>query len=220
MLKDAISKARKTLKEAQQKHSIESAAAVEQVYADIKNLNTFINNEVDQIESDRNLNDRDRSNERRKIFEQAARKLELLKEKRTKSALIEQLETKLADESGTEDESVLKFLREREVRDRLYGMPTDQILSHFGKSLFDGSNRLLLDAILNAPSGFEMLPEDTIQKLKEIRTQILKPEIAAKLATTRRLNHSIEQIFWLVKKELDSMRRKELPTSVTINNKI
>lgn len=220
MLKDAISKARKTLKEARQKHSIESAAAVEQVYADIKNLNTFINNEVDQIESDRNLKDRDRSNERRKIFEQAARKLELLKEKRTKSALIEQLETKLTDESGAEDESVLKFLREREVRDRLYGMPTDQILSHFGKSLFDGSNRLLLDAILNAPSGFEMLPEDTIQKLKEIRTQILKPEIAAELATTRRLNHSIEQIFWLVKKELDSMRRKELPTSVTINNKI
>lgn len=220
MLKDAISKARKTLKEAQQTHSIESAAAVEQVYADIKNLNTFINNEVDQIESDRNLKDRDRSNERRKIFEQAARKLELLKEKRTKSALIEQLETKLADESGTEDESVLKFLREREVRDRLYGMPTDQILSHFGKSLFDGSNRLLLDAILNAPSGFEMLPEDTIQKLKEIRTQILKPEIAAELDTTRRLNHSIEQIFWLVKKELDSMRRKELPTSFTPKNKI
>jgi len=220
MLKDAISKSRKTLKEAQQKHSIESAAAVEQVYADIKNLNTFINNEVDQIESDRNLNDRDRSNERRKIFEQAARKLELLKEKRTKSALIEQLETKLADESGTENESVLKFLREREVRDRLYGMPTDQILSHFGKSLFDGSNRLLLDAILNAPSGFEMLPEDTIQKLKEIRTQILKPEIAAELATTRRLNNSIEQIFWLIKKELDSMRRKELPTSFTTKNKI
>lgn len=220
MLKDAISKARKTLKEAQQKHSIESAAAVEQVYADIKNLNTFINNEVDQIQSDRNLNDRDISNERRKIFEQAARKLELLKEKRTKSALIEQLETKLADESGTENESVLKFLREREVRDRLYGMPTDQILSHFGKSLFDGSNRLLLDAILNAPSGFEMLPEDTIQKLKEIRTQILKPEIAAELDMTRRLNHSIEQIFWLVKKELDSMRRKELPTSFTIKNKI
>ncbi len=220
MLKDVISKARRTLKETQQKHSIESAAAVEQVYADIKTLNTFINIEVDQIESDRNLNDRDRSNERRKIFEQAARKLELIKEKRTKSALIEQLETKLADESGTEDESVLKFLREREVRDRLYGMPTDQILSHFGKSLFDGSNRLLLDAILNAPSGFEMLPEDTIQKLKEIRTQILKPEIAAELATTRKLNHSIEQIFWLVKKELDSMRRKELPISFTVNNKI
>jgi len=219
MLKDAISKARKTLKEAQQKYSIESAAAVEQVYADIKNLNTFINNEVDQIESDRNLNDRAKSNERRKAFEQAARKLELLKEKRTKSALIEQLETKLADESGTEDDSVLKFLREREVRDRLYGMPTAQILSHFGKSLFNGSNRLLLDAILNAPSGFEMLPEDTIQTLKEVRTQILKPEIAAELDTTRRLNNSIEQIFWLVKKELDSRRRKELPTSFTINNK-
>ena len=220
MLKDAISKARMTLKEAQQKYSIASAAAVEQVYADIKKLNTFIISEVDQIDANRNLNDRAKSNERRQVFEQAARKLELLKEKRTKSALIEQLETKLADESGTEDGSVLKFLREREVRDRLYGMPPAQILSHFGKSLFDGSNRLLLDAILNAPSGFELLPGDTIQKLREVRTQILKPEIAAELDTTRRLNNSIEQIFWLVKKELDSRRRKEFPTSFTTQSKI
>jgi hypothetical protein len=214
MLKDALSKARKVLKEAQQKYSVESAAAIEQVYADIKNLNTFINKEVDIIESDKNLNNRAKSNERRKVLEQAGRKLELLKEKRMKSALIEDLETKLADESGAEDESVLKYLREREVRDRLYGMPAAQILSHFGKSLFDGSNRLLLDAILKAPSGFEMLPEETLQKLREIRTQILKPEIAAELDITRRLNTSIEQIFWLVKKELDGKRRKELPASV------
>ena len=220
MLKEALLKARKSLKKAQQMDAPESTAAVEQVYADIKNLNTFINYELELIASDRNLNDRAKSNERRKVFEQAARKLELLKEKRTKSALIEQLETKLADEPGTEDVSVVKFLREREVRDRLYGMPAAQILSHFGKSLFDGSNRLLLDAILNAPSGFEMLPEDTIQELKEIRTQILKPEIAAELDMTRRLNNSIEQIFWFVKKELDRSRRKELPTDFTTKNKI
>ncbi len=211
MLKDAILKAHKALKEAQQKYSVESAAAVEQVYADIKNLNTFINKEIEIIESDKNLNDRAKSNERRKVLEQAGRKLELLKEKRSKSALIEDLETKLTDEPGTEDESVLKFLREREVRDRLYGMPAAHILSHFGKSLFDGSNRLVMDAILNAPSGFEMLSEDTLQKLREVRTQILKPEIAAELDSTRRLNTTIEQIFWLVKKELDGKRRKELP---------
>ena len=125
------------------------------------------------------------------------------------------METKLADESGAEDESALKFLREREVRDRLYGMPTAQILSHFGKSLFDGSNRLLLDAILNAPAGFEMLPEETLLRLREVRTQIMKPEIAAELQTTRRLNTAIEQIFWLVKKELDIKRRQELPPSLT-----
>jgi len=218
MLKDAISKIGKTLKQAQQKYSIESAAAIEQVYADIKNLNTFINKEVDIIDSDSNLNDRAKSNERRKVFEQCARKLELLKEKRTKSALIEELEIKLADESGAEDESVMQFLREREVRDRLFGMPAAQILSHFGKSLFDGSNRLLLDAILKAPAGFEMLPEDKIQKLREVRTQILKPKIAAELDILRRLNYSIEQIFWLVKKELDSLRRKELPTSFAAKN--
>lgn len=216
MLKDAISKTRQALEEAQQKYSVESAAAIEQVYGDIKNLNTFINKEVDIIYNDKALNDRTKSNERRKVLEQAGRKLEILREKRTKSALIEDLETKLADESGAEDESALKFLREREVRDRLYGMPAAQILSHFGKSLFDGSNRLVLDAILNAPAGFEMLPEDTLQKLREVRTQILKPEIAAELDTTRKLNTLMEKIFWLVKKEIDRMRRKELPTSLII----
>jgi len=215
MLKEAISKARKALKEAQQKYPVESAAAIEQVYADIKTLNTFINKEVDIIQSDKNLNDRAKGNERRKVLEQAGRKLELLKERRTKTALVEELETKLADESGAEDESALKFLREREVRDRLYGMPAAQILSHFGKSLFDGSNRLLLDAVLNAPAGFEMLPEETLLRLREVRTQIMKPEIAAELQTTRRLNAAIEQIFWLVKKELDVKRRQELPPSLT-----
>lgn len=214
MLKDAISKARKALKEAQHKYSVESAAAVEQVYADIKNLNTFINREIEIIDSDSNLDDRARGNERRKVLEQAGRKLEVLKEKRSKSALIEELETKLADESGAEDESVLKFLREREVRDRLYGMPPEQILSLFGKALFDGSNRLVLEAILNAPPGFEMVPDDTLRRLREIRTQILKPEIAAELETTRRLHKVVEQIFWLVKKELDRQRRKELPTTL------
>ena len=215
MLKDAIAKARKTVREAQQNYPVESAAAIEQVYADIKKLNTFINREVDIIKSDKNLNERAKSNERRKVLEQAGRKLELLKERRSKSALIEELETRLADESGAEDESVLKFLREREVRDRLYGTPAAQILSYFGQSLFDGSNRLLLDAILNAPPGFEMLPPDTLQRLREVRTHIMKPEIAAELETTRRLNTSIEQIFWLVKKELDGLRRKELPPSLT-----
>jgi hypothetical protein len=94
-------------------------------------------------------------------------------------------------------------------------MPAAQILSHFGKSLFDGSNRLLLDAILNAPAGFEMLPEETLLRLREVRTQIMKPEISAELETTRRLNAAIEQIFWLVKKELDVKRRQELPPSLT-----
>jgi len=214
MLRNAIAKARKAVKEAQQQYPVESAAAIEQVYDDIKKLNTFINKEVDIIESDKNLNERAKSNEKRKVLEQAGRKLELLKERRNKSALIEELEAKLADESGSEDESALKFLREREVRDRLYGMPSAQIMSHFGQSLFDGSNRLLLDAILNAPPGFEMLPPDTLQRLREVRIQVMKPEIAAELETTRRLNAAIEQIFWTVKKELDGLRRRELPPSL------
>ena len=76
---------------------------------------------------------------------------------------------------------------------------------------------MVLDAIKKATDGLEMLPEDTLQKLREVRTQILKPEIAAELDTTRKLNTLMEQIFWLVKKEIDGMRRKELPTSLIIN---
>ena len=39
-------------------------------------------------------------------------------------------------------------MREREIRDRLFIMTEAQILSHFGDSLFDGRNHLLMDAIL------------------------------------------------------------------------
>ena len=60
-----------------------------------------------------------------------------------------------------------------------------------------------------------MLPADTLQRLREVRIQIMKPEITAELEMTRLLNSSIEQIFWQVKKELDSLRRKELPPSLT-----
>ena len=42
-------------------------------------------------------------------------------------------------------------------------------------------------------------------------TWSLTGKITAELETTRRLNTLVEQIFWLVKKELDSKRRKELP---------
>jgi len=45
--------------------------------------------------------------------------------------------------------------------------------------------------------------------------KILKPEIAAELDTARRLNEMIEQIFLLVKSEIDRLRRKELPSSFT-----
>ena len=72
--------------------------------------------------------------------------------------------------------------------------------------------RPVLEAILNAPEGFEILPADSLKKLREVRTQILKPEIAAELETARKLNTVIEGIFWLVKKELDRKRRKELPS--------
>ena len=214
MLKDAILKIRKAAKEAQQKCPVESIAAIEQVAEDIENLNALINKELNKIESDRNLDDNIKRFEIRKMLEKAGRKLELLQANRTNLTLIEELEAKLVHESLTKDESVLKFLREREVRDRLYGIPSVQILSHFRKPLFDGSNKLLLDAILNSPPGFEMLPKDILQKLKTVRAKILNPEIAGELERIRRLYTSIEKIFWLVKKELDKKRREFLPKSL------
>ena len=215
MLKKALSRVYKTVKEAQQKYPVESANAIEQVSTDIENLNAFINREVEKIELDGNLDDKTKSNERRKILEQAGRKLEGLKEKRMKSDLIYDLEKKLIDKSGAKSDSVIQFLREREVRDRLQGLTSEQILSHFGESLFNGKNRLLLDAILNAPAGFEILPKETLQKLREVRAKILNPEVAAQLDTIRSLNASMEKIFWVVQKEIDNKRRDELPEMLT-----
>ncbi len=215
MLKNALSKVYKTVKEAQQKYPVESANAIEQVSTDIENLNAFINREVDKIEFDSNLDDEGKSSERRKVLEQAGRKLEGLKEKRMKSDLIYDLEKKLIDKSGAKSDSVIQFLREREVRDRLQGLTSEQILSHFGESLFNGKNRLLLDAILNAPAGFEILPKEPLQKLREVRAKILNPEVAAQLDTIRKLNASMEKIFWVVQKEIDNKRREELPEMLT-----
>ncbi|MDJ0816733.1 MAG: hypothetical protein QNJ58_11050 [Desulfobacterales bacterium] len=215
MLKNALSKVYKTVKEAQQKYPVESANAIEQVSTDIENLNAFINREVDKIEFDSNLDDEGKSSERRKVLEQAGRKLEGLKEKRMKSDLIYDLEKKLIDKSGAKSDSVIQFLREREVRDRLQGLTSEQILSHFGESLFNGKNRLLLDAILNAPAGFEILPKEPLQKLREVRAKVLNPEVAAQLDTIRKLNASMEKIFGVVQKEIDNKRRDELPEMLT-----
>ncbi len=82
MLEQVISKVRRILKDAQQKLSVESAAAVEQVYNDIVVLNDFIDKELDAVNSNSNLDERGKKTARRGVFEQAGRKLEVIKVKR------------------------------------------------------------------------------------------------------------------------------------------
>jgi hypothetical protein len=218
MLKDVLSKAGRILEEAHRRLPVESAAVIEQVYGNIKNLNNFIDKEINSIEDDKDLNDSAKRTAKRKVLEQAGRKLEVLKAKGTLSTAAEELRKKMMAKPEKEEESILRFLREKEVRDRLEGMTAPEILSHFGDSLFDGSNPLLLDAILNAPPGFEMLPEDTLEKLKEVRGKNLYPEIAAELERLRELDSMAAQLMALLKKELDYLRQKELPVSVIKKN--
>jgi hypothetical protein len=153
-------------------------------------------------------------------LENAGRKIENIKKKRNYATLDEELEAKLLNASGPckDENSLLKFLREREIRDRLFGMTEAQIKSHFGDSLFDGSNLLLLDAILNAPPGFELFPESTLRKLRWIRAIKLNPEVASELEMAREMNSLSKKMLTLVKKELDSSRIKELPVSLTKKN--
>jgi hypothetical protein len=101
-------------------------------------------------------------------------------------------------------------LREREIRDRLFGMTEAQILSHFGESLFDGRNQLLLNAILNAPPGFEMLSEQNLRKLRRIQAKILTEKAGAGPGFDRGANALIMEIFTLAKLELDRLRKEEL----------
>ena len=220
MLAHVLSKIRQILEEARLKLSVDMAASIEQIYSDIETLINFINREMDILGNHRALDESAKRTARREVLENAGRKLEVIKIKMTYTALDEELEAKLLTVSvpGKDENSLLKFLREREIRDRLFGMTEAQIKSHFGESLFDGSNLLLLDAILNSPPGFELFPESTLKKLRWVRAVKLNPEVASELEMAREMNSVGKKMLALVKKELDSSRIKELPLSFTPKN--
>jgi len=214
MLEHILSKVRQIVETAQETLPVESAAAIESVYGDIVNLNNLIHKKLNRIENDDSLNTIAKKIARREVLEKAERKLEIIKSKRDYSSMIEEVETKLADEPFKKEESILKFIREKEIRDRLVSMTERQIISYFGDSLFDGTNPLLVDAILDAPAGFEILPEEDLIKLREIRVKQMDPKAVSEIETVRDLDYVTMQIFNLVKDELDNLRKKELPLSI------
>ena len=220
MLKHVLSEVRQILDEARLNLSLDMAASIEKLFKDIETLINFINREIVIIENNRIIDKNEKRAARREVLENAGRKLEVIKTKGIYAALAEELESKLLDVSIPENNEnyLLKFLREREIRDRLFGMTEAQIQSHFGDSLFDGSNLLLLDAILNAPPGFELFPESTLKKLRWIRAVKLNPEVASELEMVRELNLVSKKMLNHVKKELDSSRLKEITLSFTENN--
>ena len=215
MLKDVIKKASFILKDAQQCLPIQSVDAVEKVFISIENLNNFINKEMDRIEKNPKLGDLEIGGARRGVLEQAGRKLEVLKDRSNYSDLIQETDVEIPDAYEKDENILLKFLREREIRDRLFGMTEAQILSHFGESLFDGRNQLLLNAILNAPPGFEMLSEQNLRKLRRIRAESLTKNTGAKPEIDRTANDSIIEIFSLTQKELDRLRKEVLAVQPT-----
>jgi hypothetical protein len=214
MIDHLIPKLRFQLADAAKILSEDGVAVVEKVYNDILLMRNFVVNEFQRIKDDDSLSERDKENSRRQVLEKAITKLEILKSKRSASDLINELEAKLSEEPVRGDDRVLKFLQEREVRDRLSIMPASQILSHFENSLLDGSNLLLLDAILNTPPGFEILPEKILKKLRRVRGKKYYPEIVAQLEAMQNLNSIIVKMFTLVRAELDKLRRKYLPIYV------
>jgi hypothetical protein len=214
MLAQTLAKVQLLLEEAQQKLSKESVAVIERVYNDVVGLNTFIKKRVNEAEKDKSLDSIQKRAAKREAFERAERKLEALKDKRNYSAMIEQIEIKLEDSAEAEEVSILKFLQHREIRDRLVTMTEAQILSHFGDSLFDGTNELLLDAILNTPPGFEILSEDILSNLRIIKAKKVHPDITDKMDAVQELKSKTRQIFTLIKVELDDLRIKELPKSI------
>ena len=199
-----VAKAHKILPE-------EIADSVEKVYNDILLMRDFTMNEFERIQIDRNLNANDRNIARRQVLEKAITKLEMLKSRRSATDLIEKLEAKLSEDPDVGNDRLLKFLKELEIRDRLAGMTESQILSHFEKSLLDGSNLALLDAILNAPAGFEMLSPKLLKNLKRVRGKHYYPEVVAQLESLQEMNAIIVKMFTIVRAELDKLRRKYLP---------
>lgn len=214
MLDHLIPKLRFQLANAEKMLPEDGVAVVEKVYNDILLMRNFVVNEFQAIREDKDLSERDKDSSRRQVLEKAITKLEILKSKRSASDLIIELEAKLSAAPPESEDRLLKFLREKEVRDRLAKMSASQILSHFENSLLDGSNPLLLDAILNTPPGFEMLPEKTLKKLRRVRGKKYYPEIVAQLEALQDLDAILVRMFTLVRAELDALRRKYLPIYV------
>jgi len=215
MLKDVLSKANLILKVARQRLTTQAADEVAKVFNSIENLGIFLDKEFDRIEKDPKLNSRERSNARRGVIEQAGRKLEILKDHSHYSDLIQESDARKSEVYEKGDGDLLQFMREREIRDRLFGMTEAQILALFGKSLFDGSNQLLMTAILNAPPGFEMLSETNLSKLRRLEANSATNYTGAQAKVERSAGESILDIFSLAQKELDRLRIKELSGSRT-----
>ena len=211
MLDNIIPKLRLQVAKAHKILPQDIAASVEKVYNDILLMRDFTLNEFQRIQDDSNLNENDRNIARRQVLEKAITKLEMLKSRRSAADLIERLEAKLSEDPKTNGDRLLKFLKEREIRDCLAGMTESQILSHFEKSLLAGSNQLLLDAILNAPPGFEMLSPKLLKKLKRVRGKHYYPEVVAQLKAMQEMDAIIIRMFTLVRTELDKLRKKYLP---------
>lgn len=214
MLDELIPQLRLQVAKAQKILPEDVAASVEKVYNDILLMRNFAMNEFQRIQDDANLSENDRNIARRQILEKAITKLEMLKSRRSAGDLIRKLEEKLSEDPTEGSDRLLKFLKEREIRDRLAGMTEAQILSHFEKTLLDGSNKALLDAILNAPSGFEMLSPEIMKKLKRVRGKHLYPEVVAQLEAMQEMNAIITKMFTIVRSELDKLRRKYLPIHI------
>ena len=215
MLDHIISRVRRILKDARQKLSVESAAAVENLYRDIVSLNDYIVRELDAVESNSKFDQKRKKAARRSVFEQAARKLEVIKARSTYSNIDDSPEAKLIDKPAKEEISLLQFFREKEVRDRLFGMSEAQILSLYGDSLFDGSNALLINAILNAPEGFEPLSKEALKKIRQSGAEKFGTRADNGSPKEPGFESATGEVLSLVKKELDNLRRKELPESLT-----
>ena len=182
MLDPLIPKLRFQLAKASKLLPEDGVAVVEKVYNDILLMRNFIVNEFQRIEDDKSLGERDKNSAKREVLEKTITKLEILKSKRSTTDLINELESKLSEVPASGDDRILKFLQEREIRDRLATMTPSQILSHFENSLLDGSNPLLLDAILNTPPGFEVLP---VAVVRLHRKAAFPDEIARVLSSLR-----------------------------------
>ena len=211
MLKHVLSKIRRIVKDIQHDQPAELATVAENVYGEILNLNNYIHKALDDIENDNELDSKAKSNARRLLFEEAERKLEVLKDKKKYASKLKQLEAESPVAPVPKEDDIIKFMQEKEIRDRLVGMTERQIRSHFGDSLFDGSNPLIMDAILNAPPGFELLSEEDLKKLRAVRAKTKAPQIRTETEFLSQFNSSIIHMFGLVKKELDTLRKNELP---------
>jgi|GEM_PF-4068680 len=173
----------------------------DQLYAGYVNVGQkHIANEADYrrrtatVQNDRRYSIDGKQEQCKSIAKECRAKFEKTRDDCNYDKMIQQLREKLSYRPADTTDTVVRHLRQREIRDRLYGHDGISIEAQYGEGLRSGRLDDVLDAIEHAPSAFPLLPPDKLEELVSLRQKRLYPELYTELQKLEMVNRAIKSL--------------------------